>query len=253
MANITTFDSTVAARTRAADQILKTPELLASYEDKGGLAEDLQKISANGHKAEVLSQAQSGAQAAGGAATLTVLTDFAAVQREYNAVMGVVQAVRHDIGEAKAPPEVIKSVDRILINEAEVFFKTVTDDKGATKKVAVKRVSQEALRAEIARDARALGELSTIHPALAKRKVDKARLDKLLGDAEALSGKLADRATIKGDRKVTTSALHDAVAAQKQVWGACYRLLAAVGHEDPRIAELLGEAARKRTAKKTPK
>jgi hypothetical protein len=99
--------------------------------------------------------------------------------REYSAIMGVVQAARYDLSEAKASPDVLNAVDRILVNEAEVAIKTVTGGDGASKKVAVKRVSQEALRAEIARDARALLELSTIHGALKKRKVDKPWLTKL--------------------------------------------------------------------------
>ncbi|MFT3764516.1 MAG: hypothetical protein QM820_03210 [Minicystis sp.] len=257
MATISTFDSTVAARTRAADRILSTPDMLAAYEAKGGLAEDLKKIRDTGHEAEVLSQAQSAAQAAGGAATLTVLTDFATLQKEYSAVMAVVQAARHDLATAQAPAEVIKNVDRILINEAEVLIKTATDKDGKPvvgkdgkpKKVAVKRVSQEALRAEIAKDARALKDLSAVHPALAKRKVDVSRLDKLLVAAEALTGKLADRAAAKGGGKQATSVVHDAVSAQKTVWAACYRLLAALGREDPRVAQLLTEAAPKRPKK----
>ena len=36
MPGLVTFDSTIAARTRAAAQILATPDLLASYEAKGG-------------------------------------------------------------------------------------------------------------------------------------------------------------------------------------------------------------------------
>ena len=250
MANLITFDSTVAARTRAADHILKTPELLSAYEAKGGLATDLQGISDNGHRAEVLSQVQSSAQAAGGAATFTVLSEFRTLQKEYKAVMGVLQAVRHDLGEAKAPAEVVKGVDKILINEAEIYFRTETDPQGNTKKVAAKHVSQEALRAEIGRDARALVELSAIHPALAKRKVDKPRLDALLAGAESLAGKLAARATAKGMQKQATSEMHEAVAAQKQLWGACYRLLAAVGHEDTGVAQLLSEAVRKRNQPK---
>lgn len=257
MASITTFDSTVAARTRAADRILATADMLTAYEAKGGLAEDLQKISDAGHQAEVLSQAQSAAQAAGGGVTLTVLTAFAALQKEYSAVMAVVQAVRHDLEIAQAPADVIKAVDKILVNEAEVLIKTVTDKDGKPvtgkdgkpKKVAVKRVSQEALRAEIAKDARSLKELGAIQPALAKRKVDGPRLDKLLADAEALAGKLAERAVAKGGGKQTTSAVHDAVSAQKKVWAACYRLLAALGRENPGVAQLLSEAAPKHPKK----
>ncbi|APR82039.1 Hypothetical protein A7982_07388 [Minicystis rosea] len=250
MANITTFDTTVAARTRAADHILKTPALLSAYEERGGLPTDLQRISENGHRAEVLSQVQSSAQAAGGAATFTVLSNFRALQKEYNAVMSVLQAVRHDLGEASAPAEVMKSVDRILINEAEIYFRTETDPKGNDKKVAAKRASQEALRAEIGRDARALVELTAIHSALSQRKVSKPRLDALLAGADALAGKLAERATAKGVQKQATSEMHDAVSAQKKLWGACYRILAAVGQEDTGVAQLLADAARKRSEPK---
>jgi len=258
MGAIVTYDATVAARTRCADKILAAPDLLAAYEAKGGLAEDLQAIRDAGQKAEILSQAQSAAQAAGGAATIGLLADFAALQREYKAVMAVVQAVHHDLEQAQAPAEVIEAVDRILVNEAEVAIRTVVDAEGKpvagkggkAKKKAVKRVSQEALRAEIARDARALVNLAPAHAALAKRKVDQARLDKLLAAAEALAGKLADRAATKGNQKASTTGLHDAVEAQKQSWGACYRILASLGREDPRVDALLAETARKRPDKK---
>lgn len=70
--------------------------------------------------------------------------------------------------------------------------------RGKARKKAVKRVSQEALRAEIVKDARALQHLSSIHPALEKRKVDGPRLAKLVTVAESLSGKLAERAAAKG-------------------------------------------------------
>lgn len=249
MPSLTTFDTTVAARTRAADRILNTPDMLTAYEARGGLAGDLQAIRDAGRQAELLSQAQSAAQAAGGAATVAVLADFAALQREYTAVMAIVQAARRDLVKASAPAEIVKAVDRILINEAEVLIKTATDKDGKARKVAVKRVSQEALRAEIAKDARALSALTEVHPTLAQRKVDKTRLDNLAAAADALSGKLADRAAAKGDRKQATSAMHDAVAEQKAAWGACYRLLAALGREDPRVAALLAEAVRVRSKK----
>jgi hypothetical protein len=253
MAAIVTYDSTVAARTRAAAQILATPDLLSLYESKGGLKADLEKIRDRGQEAEALSQAQSGKQAAGGAATLDVLATFTALQKEYSAVMGVVQAARYDLGEAKTATDVLNAVDRILVNEAEVTIKTVVGADGSSKKVAVKRASQEALRAEIARDARALLDLSAVHAALKKRKVDKSRLTKLLAAADALSGKLAGRAAAKGEQKQATAALRDAVSAQKQVWGACYRLLASVGQDDTRVAQLLTDAARKRSAPKPKK
>ncbi|MEO5726970.1 MAG: hypothetical protein ABI134_14055, partial [Byssovorax sp.] len=245
-----TFDSTVAARTRAAIQILVTPDLFASYEARGGIPEDLESIRDHGQTAEALSQAQSAAQARGGAATLAVLGPFVELQKEYSAIMAVMQAVRLDLDKAKAPVEIVSAVDRILVNEAEVSIKTVLDKDGNPRKKAVKSVSQEALRAEITRDARAMLDLPAIHPVLEKRTVDGSRLAKLLAVAESLSGKLAGRATAKGAQKTATTALHDAVSAQKQVWSACYRMLASVGHEDARVAQLLSEAAYKRKKNK---
>ncbi len=253
MSKLVTFDSTVAARTRAAAQILATPDLFASYEAKGGIKEDLESIRDHGQKAEALSQAQSAAQAAGGAATLQVLGSFVGLQKEYTAVMAVVQAARLDLAKARASMGVMSAVDRIIVNEAEVAIRTVVAQDGKSSKKAVKRVSQEALRAEIARDTRALLDLSAIHPALEKRKVDAPRLSAMIAAAESLSGKLSERATAKGAQKLATTAMHDAVAAQKQVWGACYRLLAAVGGEDARVAQLLTEAARKRVKTKKDK
>lgn len=247
MSKLITFDSTVAARTRAADHILSTPELLASYEARGGIQQDLESIREQGQRAEALSLAQSAAQAAGGAATLYVLGSFVRLQREYTAVMAVVRAVRFDLESAKAPIEVVSAVDRIIVNEAEVAIRTVASAEGTSKKKkAVKRVSQEALRAEMAKDARALLDLPAIRAPLEKRRVDAARLSAMIALAESLSGKLAERATAKGAQKMATAAMHDAVAAQKRVWGACYRLLAAVGGEDARVDQLLAEAARKR-------
>ena len=253
MSNLITFDSTIAARTRAAAQILSTPELFASYEAKGGIKEDLESIRDHGQKAEALSQAQSAAQATGSAATLYVLGNFVGLQKEYTAVMAVLQAARLDLEKAKAPIEVMSAVDRILVNEAEVAIRTVALPEGKSKKTAVARVSQEALRAEIAKDARALLDLTAIHPVLERRKVDAPRLSAMIAVAESLSGKLAERATAKGAQKLATTAMHDAVAEQKQVWGACYRLLAAVGGEDARVGQLLKEAARKRVKAKKDK
>jgi hypothetical protein len=261
MSSPVTYDTVVAARTRAADEILATPDLLAAYEARGGLADDLRGISGAGHRAEVLSQTQSSAQAAGGASTEDLLTAFTALQKEYGAVMAVVQAVRLDLIKAQAPADVVKAIEKILVNEAEVLIKPVkgADGKpvvgkdGKPKKAAVKSLSQEALRAEIARDARGLLDLSGAHAALDKRKVDKARLTALLDAAGGLSGKLADRTSTKGGGKTVTTNLHDAVIEQKQLWAACYRILAALGRADTRAASLLTEAASERPAKKKSK
>jgi len=253
MAEVVTFDSTVAARTRAAEKILNTPALLALYQGKGGLKSDLEEIRDEGKKAELLSQARGTAQAVGGAATVAVLETFTALQKEYSGVMGVLQAVKRDLGKENAPAVVVKTVDHILRNEAEVMIATVEGKDGAAKKRAVRRESQEALRAEIARDARAMVELTTIHPHLAKRQVDKLRLEAMLVMADGLSGKLADRTTAKGDPKKVTAAIHEAVKAQKDAWGACYRLLAQVGQEDPGVEDLLKAAARPKRTQRTPK
>ncbi len=253
MSKLITFDSTIAARTRAAVQILSTPDLFISYEAKGGIKEDLESIRDHGQAAEALSQAQSAAQAAGGAATLDVLGSFVQLQKEYSAVMAVVQAARLDLAGADAPVGVLRAVDQILVNEAEVTIKTVVGEDGKSKKTAVKRASQEALRAEIVKDARALLDLSAIHAVLAKRKVDAPRLIALIARAQSLSGKLGDRAAAKGAQKLATKAMHDAVSDQKRVWSACYRLLAAVGNEDARVAQLLTAAAHKGAKKKAKK
>jgi len=253
MSKLITFDSTIAARTRAAVQILSTPDLLAAYESKGGTREDLESIRDHGEKAEALSQAQSAAQARGGAATLYVLGNFVQLQKEYSAVMAIVQAARLDLAKAGAPVEVLSAVDQIMVNEAEVAIRSVVNQDGKTKKSAVKRASQEALRAEIVKDARALLDLSAIHSVLAKRKVDAPRLRAMIAVAESLSGKLGERAQAKGAQKLATTAMHDAVSEQKQVWSACYRLLAAVGNEDARVAQLLNEASHRRTRKKAKK
>src|SRR5262249_2341924 len=155
----------------------------------------------------------------------------------------VVQAVRHDLATSGAPDDLVKQVDQILVNEAETYFATKKGPDDKTKKVSKKRASQEALRAEIAKDAHALIALGAAHAALAKRKVDQPRLDKLAADADGLAGKLADRAASKGAERTATQAEHDAVTAQKKAWGACYRLLAALGRQDAQVAQLLTDAA----------
>ena len=93
MATSVTFDAKVAARTRAASEILHNKELLAIYQRHGGLREDLDAIVSHGQKAEALSHARSSSKSSGESATLTVLTAFSELQKEYAAVMAVVQAV----------------------------------------------------------------------------------------------------------------------------------------------------------------
>jgi len=164
--------------------------------------------------------------------------------------MAAVQACRRDLQREGAAQEVLTEVERILVNEAQIVILTVAQGDGSKKRKAARSASQEALRAEIARDAKALVELGDAHKALAKRKVTKARLVALAEAADALSGKLAERTAKKGDGKAKTLAKAGAIAEQTGAWGACYRLLALAGQKDERIAALLKEAVRPGKKKK---
>jgi hypothetical protein len=245
MANNWAFDDTVAARTRAAAQILGSPELCAIYEGVGGLQEDLMAVRDAGLRAEAMNQAQSEAQAQGKGATATVLEHFGALQREYKAIMAVVQAARSDLARAGAPTKVVASVDQILKDETQVLLRLVPSaDETAALRRARAAQTQEAIRAEIHKDACALIQLAAIHPTLEKRRVDSARLVKLQADAAALAGKVAARTALKGGAKLATGGEHAAVAEQKERWASIYRILAAVGRADVRVQALLREAAR---------
>lgn len=248
MASSVTFDARVAARTRAASEILHNKELLAIYQRHGGLREDLDAIVSHGQKAEALRHARSSSKSSGESATLTVLTAFSALQKEYAAVMAVVQAVRLDLLQAKAPAELVQSVEHIIRNEAPVLYRQEPPTEGAAakKRKAVQSVSHEALRAEIHKDAVALLGLTAAHAALKRRGVTTARLGQLRDDAQALSSELGDRATKKGASRGVTESLRAAVADQKAVWSACYRLLATAAQQDTRIHQLLKEATKKR-------
>lgn len=249
MASSVTFDAKVAARTRAASEILHNKELLAIYQRHGGLREDLDAIVSHGQKAEALRHARSSSsKSSGESATLTVLTAFSALQKEYAAVMAVVQAVRLDLLQAKAPAELVQSVEHIIRNEAPVLYRQEppTDGAAGKKRKAVQSVSHEALRAEIHKDAVALLGLTAAHAALKRRGVTTARLGQLRDDAQALSSELGDRATKKGASRGVTESLRAAVADQKAVWSACYRLLATAAQQDTRIHQLLKEATKKR-------
>ena len=243
MAHTEGYNTIVAARTRAAEYILTTAELLQEYEAAGGLVADLQKIVAFGSDAEALSHAQLGAASGSSGSTVSLLARFAELQTEYSAIMACVQAVRHDLAEAGADNDLLAAVDSILADETEVVIRTVTSADGAKKKVKKKSQSYEAIRAEILRDATGLIGLDGAQAALTKRKVTSARLKKLKVAAESLAGQLAEQSSRKGASKSATKAVRDAVASQRLVWGACYRLLAAVGRNDERIRRLLKEAA----------
>lgn len=245
-----TFDSRVAARTRAAEQVLRSKELLSLYEGVGGLKSDLEEIRDLGQQAEALSQVRSGRKAAAGAATLAVLSQFAGLQREYVAVMAVVVAVRRDLARAGATEKTLQTIDRILVNEAQVTLSPApvptaeepTPGRGKGRKQHPSR-SQEALRAEIGRDAAGLLALKEAQPALAKRGVSVKRLQALAEAAAALSASLAGRAESRGQGHAATTSLSDAVTQQRIAWAACYRMLTAVASQDERVRQLLTEAA----------
>ncbi|MCK6587849.1 MAG: hypothetical protein HUU21_22225 [Polyangiaceae bacterium] len=241
----------VAARTRAAECILGRADLLALFVSYGGLSSDLEIIRDAGLEVEAQELAKSTAAGKGVMATADAMLHFAEIQKEYVAVMSVVRLVRQDFADA-GDAAMAGTLERILKNEAMVTVKTVQQEGQAKRKV-VRSSSTEALRAEIAKDAKALVALKGAHKALAKRKVSIDRLEKLQAGAEELAGKLADRATKKGASRTATVAKSDAVERQSARWGAAYRVLSMVGHADARVAELLKEAARPRRAAKTSK
>jgi hypothetical protein len=257
----TTFDSRVAARTRAAEQVLRSKELLSLYEAVGGLKSDLEEIRDLGQQAEALSSVRSGRKAAAGAATLTVLHQFADLQREYVAVMAVAVAVRRDLQRAGATEKTLSALDRILENEAQVTLSPApvpaADAKatpgGTTRgRKARRSQSQEAIRAEIARDAAGLLSIKEAHAGLSKRGVSVKRLGALAEAAAALSASLAGRAETRGQGEAATASLSEIVTQQRLAWGACYRLLTAVASQDDRVRLLLTEAAARKPARKKP-
>jgi hypothetical protein len=238
------FNSVVAARARTAMQILETADLLEKYEALGGLRRDLAAIGQAGLEAEAANLAQSQSSAAGKGATVEVLAAFAALQREYAAVMSVVRAVRVEQARNSAPAQLIGKLDGIIANEAELSVTVSVDDGGAKRRRVRKSKSQEALRAEIAKDARALLELSELRDALAERRVDGSRLEALRQSAEDLSGLLAVRSASKGVAKASVQAERDAVKRQGEIWKGCSRLLWALADKDERVRSLLQEARR---------
>ncbi|MFO0748997.1 MAG: hypothetical protein U1F43_25530 [Myxococcota bacterium] len=242
MARRIAFNASVAARTRAAAAIKDSPELLAAYQARGGLAADLAVIVQRGEEAEAANLAQTASGADGAAATVDVLRSFAALQREYKDVMAVVQAVRDDLDDAGADPQTLAAIDAILADETAVLVKTVKADGGAARKKVQKARSQEAVRAEIHKDAAALLALTALAQPLADRRVTSERLTLLRDGAQGLAGALADRSIKKASKKSATTAETDAVQAQRKKWGACYRILARL--DDERVKALLKDARR---------
>ena len=237
------FNSVVAARTRAAIQIIETPDLLNKYEELGGLRRDLEAIRDAGLEAEAANLSQSQAKSTGKGATIDVLAGFASMQKEYSSVMAILQVVYADLVRTGAPAGLIAKMEGIIRNEAQVTV-SAYEEGGEKKRKVGKSKSQEALRAEIAKDAGALLGLTGIHPALAERRVTTARLDALLASAGDLAGMLGSRTAAKGAAKTSTKLEKDAVSRQRDVWGASYRLLSALGKRDDRVRSLLAQAAR---------
>ncbi|HEX2568563.1 MAG TPA: hypothetical protein VH877_03315 [Polyangia bacterium] len=253
-----TFNSGVAARTRTADEILRSAEYLAIYVQQGGRPEDLMKIVDLGRRAELRHQEQTQAQALGGAATETVQTQYQTMRKEYRKVMAVVPAVVKDLREANAPVDVVHGIRQVLLNESERVLLPVAGgsepDEGKPEegesdepkpRRSVRSQSKEAVRAEIQKDMGLLIQLEAVHPALAERKVELQRLKDIHSLAQSLSGHLSTRTARKGAAKGTTRSLRSLVAEQRREWGTIYRLLALAGRADPRIAELLA-STRKR-------
>jgi hypothetical protein len=90
----------VAARTRAAECILGRPDLLALFISYGGLDTDLKIIRDAGLEVEAQELAKSTAAGKGMTATEDAMLHFAAIQKEYVAIMGVVRLVRQDFEDA---------------------------------------------------------------------------------------------------------------------------------------------------------
>lgn len=235
------FNDTVAARTRAAAQILQSEEMLAVFKSVYGSEADLTAIRDHGRRAEALNLAQTKAQEAGSVATLQLLEELADVQRKYVLFMSALRAERGAQVEAGAPAELIKQIDTILADQAQVSVYTAVLADGARTRSQKPSKAQEATRAEIERDLQLMIELTELHPALAARNVTVEGLTALRDRAKALAGKLATRAERKGGAKGATKAEREAAKQQSIRWSASYGTLAAAAAEHPGIAQLLRE------------
>ncbi|MDD5308459.1 MAG: hypothetical protein PHU25_14145 [Deltaproteobacteria bacterium] len=62
-------------------------------------------------------------------------------------------------------------------------------------------------------------------------------------DLEVIAKAGAEAANLgQSQTKASSKAEYDAVTCQRDAWGACYRLLAAMGHKDERVRSLLAQA-----------
>lgn len=250
---VETFNDRVAARTRAAAQIVAQPDLLAVFLSVAGTKEDLEAIRDHGLRAQILNQAKSSARGSKEAATLELLKEISEVHSEYLIIMNAVRAERGAQIEAQAPESVIKKIDDVIENRAQVSERVATLEDGTTLKLRKPSEAQEAVRAEIVRDMQLLMTLTEIHPALANRQVTVERMQRLHDRAQAIAEKLATRAELAGTTTDRKKAEAEAVRMQSVRWSASYGTLQLAARRSAAIAKLLKEASRAkatRTAKK---
>ena len=242
------YNSTVAARTRAAAQILESPELLNGFLEMGGLDRDLIGIRDAGLEAEAAYIGRSAVKFEGKGATKNVWMSFAEVQKEYKSLMNVVNIVTTEAIRNNEPPEIVTRLKGILANETQVTVsvieKTDKDGNSETKRKVKKSDAQEAIRTEISKDTAQLLSFTEIHPKLSERRVSVERISALKQKTDDLAGLLAERASAKGEGKSSTQVTYDAVSRQREIWAGAYRILSALGHKDERVRSMLKEAKR---------
>jgi len=234
----------VVARSRAADHILQSAELSALYVSLGGKKSDLEIIRDKGREAEAQTLVGRHAATAGVSATADVAKLFADIQREYVRIMSVLRLLLQEMRHHGAPSEQMTALERIITNEVAVVVDTVENEAGEKQRKVRTSATQEAIRQEIAQDAKALMDRKELHALLAERNVTVERLKKLADDTESIKGKLANRAVAKGSAAGTTVVKSEVVKVQSQWWKAAYGILAEMGRIDPRVAALLSEAVR---------
>lgn len=242
MAKKQAFTKMVAARTRAANHILNSPELMTRFTKAGGLAEDLEAIRDAGLEAEALNHAQGSMQSSGKVATVAVGIAFGTLQREYVLLLAALRAIEGRLLQANASDPNAEKLADIIANRAAVTVSEGTEE-GAAKKASKSR-AQENLRAEIERDAADVIAFTAIASALTQRGWTANRLSALEQAAKALAGKLGDRAASKGAAKDATLREQEAVARQTAGWESAYSLLRIVAQQDARVQLLLTEARR---------
>lgn len=236
------FSETVSARSRCASHILNTPATLQAFLDLGGLETDLTRIVEFGLTAERANSSQSQNLALAMSSTTDAQTAFAAVQYEYKLVMAVARASLEDLVESNAPIEVVEAMRRVLADETAVHIRTVKGEADPAVRKALKKRSQEAIRAEIWKDANALLENSALAAAMAARRVAAERLTALRTAAGLLENRLSKTTLDKAARRAATAEEHTAVRNQAKRWGAVYGLLRRL--EDEAVRGLLKLAAR---------